>query len=68
MFLHPDLTMAQFNAHHRELIAEADRRRLLSADRQWRRHARAEARAGAGPTVRGRPAATLTPCEPSAAA
>jgi hypothetical protein len=67
MFLHPDLALAQFHARERELIAEADRHRLLSAARR-RRGGHREARVRARPAARGRPEATLAPCEPSVAA
>jgi hypothetical protein len=59
MFTNPDLLLALANDHHRELVAEADRERLLSIARLARRARKAT-------TVRGRPAGTLRPCEPSA--
>lgn len=63
MLMHPDLGLAMANDRHRELVAEADRERLLAtARRSWR------ARRGpkAAP-VRGQPAGTLASCEPSVA-
>jgi hypothetical protein len=50
MLIHPDLALAQAHDRQRELIAEADRRRLLVAAR---RHRRAEA--AVNPAPRGRP-------------
>ena len=67
MLLHPDLMLANFHAHERELIAEADRQRLLSAARR-RRQAGAGRHAAKSPVARGRPDATLAPCGPHAAA
>jgi len=67
MLLHPDLMLANFHANERELIARADRERLLSAARR-RRHARAGRHAAKDPVARGRPEATLAPCVPHAAA
>ncbi|MGX6605258.1 hypothetical protein ACWKSP_24445 [Micromonosporaceae bacterium Da 78-11] len=60
MMMHPDLILALANDRHRELIAEADRYRLLAATRAARRARKA-------PAVRGRPTGTLASCEPSAA-
>jgi hypothetical protein len=60
MFLHPDMMLALANEHHRELIAEADQRRLLNLARLVRR-------AGKDPAARERRAGTLAPCETSAA-
>jgi hypothetical protein len=54
--------------HQRELIAEADRHRLLSAAWRRRRQATAEAGARAKAQARGRPDGTLAPCEPRVAA
>jgi len=67
MLLHPELMLAHFHAHERELIAEADRHRLLSAARR-RFNAGAGRRAGKDPAARGRPDATLSPCVPHVAA
>ena len=63
MLLHPDLMLTLANERHRELVAEAERSHLLSSTRaaRWGRRARK------APAVRGRPAGTLAPCEPSAA-
>ncbi|OJF15911.1 hypothetical protein EDD30_1260 [Couchioplanes caeruleus] len=63
MLLHPDLTLALANQHHRELIAEADRRRLLSSALRALRACRARHASA----VRARPTGTLASCEPSAA-
>lgn len=60
MLLHQDLFLALANDRHRELIAEADRRRLLTIARRARRSRK-------GPAVRGQPTGTLASCEPSAA-
>jgi hypothetical protein len=63
MLLHPDLMLTLANERHRELVAEAERRHLLGTARaaRWGRRARK------APAVRGRPAGSLTTCEPSAA-
>jgi hypothetical protein len=63
MLMHPDLVLAMAHDRHRELVAEADRERLLSVARRARRgrHARKAA------PVRGQPAGTLASCEPSVA-
>ena len=58
--MHPDLMLTLAHDRHRELIAEADRQRLLTSARLARRARRAA-------TTRGRPVGTLAPCEPSAA-
>ena len=60
MLMHPDLLLALANDRHRELIAEADRERLLTIARMARRARKA-------PAVRGQPTGTLASCEPSAA-
>jgi hypothetical protein len=60
MLMHPDLLLAQANDRQRELIAEADRGRLLTIARRARRARKA-------PAVRGQPTGTLASCEPSAA-
>jgi hypothetical protein len=41
MMMHPDLVLAQANDRRRELIAEADRERLLAIARRVRRGRRA---------------------------
>ena len=63
MWIHPDMLLVLANDHHRELIAETDKRRLLNIASVARR----ARRAGKTPAVRGRPTGTLTSCEPSAA-
>jgi hypothetical protein len=61
MLMHPDLMLFLANDRNRELIAEADRERLLTS-------ARAARRARKAPAVRGQPSGTLASYEPSAAA
>jgi hypothetical protein len=51
MLMHPDLVLAQAHARQRELIAEADRERLLAIARLARRGRRARRKA----PVRGQP-------------
>ena len=63
MMMHPDVLLVLANDRRRELIAEADKGRLLTLARRARR-----ARAGKAPAVRGQPTGTLASCEPSAAA
>lgn len=63
MLMHPDLLLALENDRHRELIAEADRERLLTSARA----ARGARRARKAPVVRGQPTGTLASCEPSVA-
>ena len=78
--LYPDFLLVIANDHRRELIEEADRRRLLSLARRARRE-RTEAahasrvstgptadRTGKGRVARGQPAGTLAACGPHAAA
>ncbi|TDC36441.1 hypothetical protein [Micromonospora sp. KC213] len=61
MLMPPDtMLLALANDRRRELIAEADRERLLTSARRARRHHDALA-------VRRQPNGTLTSCEPSAA-
>ena len=69
--LYPDFLLVIANDHRRELIEEADRRRLLSLARRARRerteaanHSRAEKHL----VARGQPAGTLAACGPHAAA
>jgi hypothetical protein len=62
MLMHPELMLALANERHRELIAEADRSRLLASARS----ARAARRPRKASVVRGQPAGTLASCEPSA--
>ena len=63
MLMNSDLLLAQAHDHQRELIAEADRARLLTVARVARR----ARRAGKAAAVRGQPTGTLASCEPSAA-
>ena len=57
--MHPEIMLALANDRQRELIAEADRARLLASARQARRARKALA-------ARPRRTGTLTSCEPSA--
>jgi hypothetical protein len=63
MMMNPDLLLMLANDRRRELIAEADKGRLLTLARLARR----ARRAGKAPAVRGQPTGTLASCEPSAA-
>jgi hypothetical protein len=63
MLMHPDLMLTLANDRRRELIAEADRERLLTIAGMARRARRARK----APAVRGQPTGTLASCEPSAA-
>jgi len=65
MLMHPDVLRVLADDRHRELVAEADRQRLLTIARAARRARRAPA--VQAPAVRGRPAGTLRSCDPSAA-
>ena len=60
MLMHPDLLLTLANDRRRELIAEADKQRLLNIAHEARRSRKA-------PAVRGQPIGTLASCEPSAA-
>ncbi|MGW0435765.1 hypothetical protein ACWDV4_24895 [Micromonospora sp. NPDC003197] len=60
MFLLPETMLALANDHHRELIAEADRERLLTSARRARRTRNAKA-------VRGQADGSLASCGPSEA-
>jgi hypothetical protein len=60
MLIHPDTLLVLANDRRRDLIAEADRGRLLTSARRVRRARKA-------PAVRGQPTGTLASCEPSAA-
>ncbi|MGC4745561.1 hypothetical protein ACLQ28_07845 [Micromonospora sp. DT201] len=60
MLIDPGTMLALANHRRRELIAEADRERLLTSARRARLARNALA-------VRGQPDGTLTSCEPSAA-
>jgi hypothetical protein len=59
MLMHPEMLLVMANDHHRELIAEADRSRLLSRARRARQDRRTTA-------VRAQSTGTLASCEPSA--
>jgi hypothetical protein len=59
MMMHSDLMLAQADYRQHELIAEAERSRLLTTARRARRARKA-------PGVRGQPTGTLAACEPSA--
>ena len=63
MWMHPDVLLDLAYDRQRELIAEADRSRLLTIAREARR----SRRAGKAPAVRGQPTGSLRSCEPSAA-
>ena len=60
MFVHSDMFLTLANDRHRELVAEADKQRLLTIARAARRARKVAA-------ARGRPAGTLASCEPSVA-
>jgi len=60
MLLHRDLMLDLVNDRHREMIAEAERSRLLTIAHEARRARKV-------PAVRGQPAGTLASCERSAA-
>ncbi len=60
MMTHPDMLLTIAHDRQRQLIAEADRDRLLTLARVVRRGRKAA-------NVRGRPTGTLASCEPSAA-
>ncbi|MEV4345903.1 hypothetical protein AB0J83_15665 [Actinoplanes sp. NPDC049596] len=55
MLIHSDLMLTLANEHHRELLAETDRRRLLTSARL----ARAARKASKKRAVRGQPATGL---------
>jgi hypothetical protein len=63
MFSNPNLMLTLANDRHRQLVAEAERSHLLTIARAARRSRRARQ----AQEMRGRPAGTLAPCEPSAA-
>jgi len=60
MLMHPDLMLEMVNERHREMVAEADRYRLLAGARRAAGRRKTSA-------VRGQPAGTLASCERSAA-
>jgi hypothetical protein len=66
MFTHPDLLWSQAKYRQQELIAEADRHRLLTAARRGRR-ARAAEDEKSKAMARGRPAGNLAACPPHGA-
>ena len=69
MLTHPDLMMAEMHYRQRQLIAEADRSRLLAAARRGRRRAGSGSPdSGNAAAVRDRPDGTLAACEPRVAA
>lgn len=59
MLMHPEMLLVLANDHHRALIAEADRGRLLSRARRARQARRT-------PAVRAQSTGTLASCEPAA--
>ena len=59
MLMHPDMMLHLAHDRQRELVADAERGRLLSLARLVRRASKARA-------ARGRPAGTLASCERSA--
>jgi len=61
MLMHPDLIWTQAKQHQQELIAQADRHRLLTAARRARRNRDADDHA-ANAMARGRPAGCAGPC------
>jgi hypothetical protein len=63
MLMHTDLMLNLANERHRDLIAEADRSRLLAGARAARRARKARKES----PVRGQPTGTLAACDPSAA-
>jgi len=60
MMMNADMLRAMAGERQHELIAEADRHRLLARARTARRERKARA-------VRGQPTGTLASCDPSAA-
>ena len=63
MMIHPDLMLTVAKDHHRELIAEGDKARLLSRARTARRGRKV--RAARGQPANALAAGTLATCEPS---
>ena len=59
MFNHPDVLLSVAREQQRQMVAEAQRYRLLNAARAWRRARAAAATASVTPAVRGRPEGTL---------
>jgi hypothetical protein len=70
MWMYPDFLLVVAEDRRRDLIAEADRRRLLSAARRARREQTEAANRNHGKLTiaRGQPAGTLAACGPHAAA
>jgi hypothetical protein len=69
MYIHEDFQLHQFHQRERELVAEADRYRLLRAARRARRAGRSGGRGGGShAAARGRPDGTLIACAPPVAA
>jgi len=60
MLMHPDMFLTLANDRQRELVADADKQRLLTIARTARRARKTAA-------ARGRPTGTLASCEPSVA-
>lgn len=67
MFPHPDEMYAQIRDHHRDLLAEAERSRVLSGALRRRRAAR-KATAAVDRAPRSVPESTLAACGERAAA
>jgi hypothetical protein len=68
MLIHPDLIWSQAKHRQQELIAQADRHRLLTAARRARRAGGGEDDPDGNPVARGRPAGNLASCPPRGAA
>jgi hypothetical protein len=68
MFMHPDLIWSQAKHRQQELIAQADRHRLLTAARRARRARGGNNDPDGSAVARGRPAGNLDTCPPRAAA
>jgi hypothetical protein len=66
--MHPDLIWIQAKLHQQELIAQADRHRLLTAARRGRPGRRGKDHPDGNAVARGAPAGNLAPCPPRAAA
>jgi hypothetical protein len=66
--MHPDLVWIQAKQHQQELIAQADRHRLLTAALRVRRARGGKEGRDDNAVARGRPAGNLAACPPRAAA
>jgi hypothetical protein len=66
--MHPDLIWSQAKYRQQELIAQADRHRLLTAARRARRARGGKDDPDGAAVARGRPAGNLASCPPRAAA